>query len=752
MKRRTSRTSMKKSRKIRRSKYVKKRSFRKNRKNRKSLSNIKKGLRKSLKKGSRLSLKKALIGTVGLAGTALVAKKMNINYNEKVIYEENVLVSDITEGSLAQWENLTNNDFEIRSKIWVKKSNEKKEKSSDILYDTFKVDIFKGKKLTSNVIAKKLINFPKIINETKLPDYFIVNAQLPLLQETNFSVVIVYKIKPSTIAAAKNPDSKPELKNAINLLTNFVTDYEKNRDRFKGIATIVDTGSLDIGYIGKAAISTIGLTKQKATILNKTVKKYENGKLFEIDVNADKFDYHYPITKDKISEYYDKTQKININVGFVIEGRNPDELPEVLLGGTKFLGLELITQNTESLFVKKSDKIKEIENLMNLKDIRTLEMGNAYVNNYINPLLRDLKTKKIQDIINELPLAIPNDNRTKSDNKKFFLFARYFYYKNLYNKNFELSSNIISYSAEPCKKDKNCKYISKGTCFGNDRIFNFYKCKNGEEVGDVQTFRFGFSIKNAFDETDFTKIVIDKMDEFEGYGGKFMSLIKHAIFNHTIDTHKNLVCISLLTPCNNMLCKAIKIGSKLLPKEGYLSFLENNIIDAENKAFNSLNDIFINVPLSSGKSGLLFTEGTKSVNPATAVDFEELIDISGPKETFETLVNITHKFYEIYRYTHKLCYHCKSGKDRCGICDSIVQATLYHIRIHGFKNDLTAENYEEIRILSQYFLLYGLIITFYSTGVPGIKLNNIPVATHILGPKGSDLYNFFLGNSRLSGS
>jgi len=77
---------------------------------------------------------------------------------------------------------------------------------------------------------------------------------------------------------------------------------------------------------------------------------------------------------------------------------------------------------------------------------------------------------------------------------------------------------------------------------------------------------------------------------------------------------------------------------------------------------------------------------------------------------------------------------------------------LYHIREKGYLEIPTETMYSEIKEFSRYFLLYGMVITFYSRGIPGIKMNNMPVASYILGPKNSNLYKFFLGNSHLSSS
>jgi hypothetical protein len=701
------------------------------------------------KRNSRLQ--KILLGTaagVGLIGAGLAIKNARNDYNQKVEYEENVLIP-IDEHTHSK-ESIKFNDrvdFSIRSIDYpVKKTN------TYNMYTTYKIEILKGRKQFSN-LTDKVSKFPMISNNTKLPTYFVVNAQLIPLKGINYSFVIYYQIKPETIRIAneiENGDTKSELAPAIKLLTKFVSDYPKYRDRFKGVAALGNYDSLEIGWLGRTVISKFNKPEGRGTILDKTVTHPKSSnKIFELDVDINKFIIPSPLSKfidkDKITEYYDKTHGLSLDIGFVIEGgpqkhgKTPrtvveNDLPEVLLGGTHIDGFEIVpaNQDPEIYIVGQTVKIDEMEQLI---DAKTLKMGDYYAYDYIEKILDDLKNKNYVPYEQLLLGLIKNDNRNKSDNKKFFMYARYFYYKNLHNSDFELKSDILSYSAG------HNKFIARGTCFGNDRVFNFYQCTNG----NLKTYRFGLSIKNSFDEFDFTKVVVEKINEFKSF------FERHIPFYQ-----KKLICICLLTPCNTSICKLIEKGSKTLPKEAYLSFMENKIVDVENKALNDLGDVFINLPLSSSKSGTLFNGGTKSIvsdsnNHIITSEFENLAKVSGSKDTFESIVNIARLYYKKYRNSHHLCYHCKSGKDRTSMCDAVVQATFYHIKENGYVEESEAM-YNEIRELSKYFLLYGFIITFYSTGIPGIKMNNMPVAEYILGQKNGNLYKFFLGNSHLSSS
>lgn len=705
------------------------------------------GSKQKIVSKSRMSIKKGLIGATALLGTGLAgmaSKKLQKDYAKHIEYEENALVSDIDVESNSQikFEDLPSSDpkyFKIRSKEWTP-NNQVKSKSLDSLYSTFKVSLFKSKDIDhlSDIINKKQIILPEILeNNTELPSYLIINSQLLPLDGIFYSVVIFYKIKQSTI----NNDSE-DIKTAIGLLKKYINE---NKDlKIKCITSIIDFGSISIPFIQKALIDRSGIKDQKTfNYKNETITKYLNSpNTLEVDINFNKV----KIPMIDVTGYYDTLHKINVNIGYTIEGKTPDELPEVLLGATKFLGLEF--KSDPEFLLHKYDKIDEIPKLMDDKDTKTLKFGNEYIN-FVTRINFDLKDSKIdinsEQIIPTFPL-IPSDSRQKNDNDKSFLFARYLYYKNSLNKNFELSSNLITYSTETAGI---YKYMAKGTCFRNERCFNLYKCT--QNVGS--TYRFGLAIKNAFDDENVAKLVIDQIENFKAVEqniagtvfsalSNFFNKVKEKIFS---PAPKKYICISLLTPCNTMLCQTMKKGSKLLPKYAYFSFMENNIVNAENKAFNDIGVIFMNVPLSSSKNGLLFTKGTQSLIPN---EFEKFVDISNPEKTFRSLVDITRLYYSKYRNDYTLIYHCKSGKDRTAICDAIVQATIHHLMSSDYLEQ-DQNMYEQIKKKARYFLLFSLVITFYSTGIPGIKMSNIPVAQYLLEP---EYYKFFTGNSHLSTS
>jgi len=742
---------------------------------RRSKVSRKKVSRKRVSRKRRSNKRNLFLGTglaAGLITAGLSAKNLKANYFEKVDYEEQILVPTEKEQPVKFADKV---NFYVRDRGFTAENKIKYENKTN-LYETIGVKVFRGKDARDKLLSipKEFIT-KKINNKTFLPTYFIVNALLIPFQGEKYSVTIYYRIKQETIDVINKKTENKEIIPAIDLLRNFVTDNKNYRERFKCLITLInksnendfetiDSGSLDLGPLSKYVINMekVKLNKKegKGTILDKVVDFNKIKDIVEIDVDINKFDlpnFLPTMVKNKILRevptYYDKTDDFRLDIGFVIEGgpststknkrkfMEDNDLPEVLLGGTKLYGFKIIAPKSdpEEFIVGNSEKLEQVSNLI---DPKTKRMQEIY-KGYIEHLCSRLNTTPM-DI--DLRIAYPEDDRSKSkeENKKIFLYARYFYYQNLKNKQFALQNNMIKY------KTINNNYIAKGTCFGNDKIFNFYQVSQYSQwnwFSSTNTYRFGIAISNVID------IMKDKTENQEA-GKDLVNLITSKIneIKKINLLQKKLICISLLTPCNTSVCKLIENGAKTLPKEAYFSFMENKIIDAENKAFNELGHIFLNIPLSSNKFGTLFKQGTKSIGSTDeshnqiTKEFEDLIDMTSPQKIFKTIVDITILYSRKYSNYFDLCYHCKSGKDRTSVCDAIVQATLRVIR-NGNETD-----YEVIRKLTQKLLIYGYIITFYSTGIPGIKLNNMPVAKYILGNEENSLYKFYLGNSRLSTS
>ncbi len=244
----------------------------------------------------------------------------------------------------------------------------------------------------------------------------------------------------------------------------------------------------------------------------------------------------------------------------------------------------------------------------------------------------------------------------------------------------------------------NSSYVYTGTS-GNDKIVNLYKCNNN----GIVSYRFG------------TKITFDPTKGFNNITTQEFSNLIRSIPD---DKNKKIILISLLTPCTGLLCGYKDILSYLIPKL-QIFFTENEVLRKEMEIENMR---VISVPLSTNKKFGLTIYDSK---------------FTSEKQLFELIVGFTKDFYEKHRHDSVVLFHCKSGKDRTSVFDAIFQSTIFYITKTG------RVNFEEIRKLTQKFLVFGLILSYYGTGNIGLKLRNIPLAYYIL----DDLLENYVGDS-----
>lgn len=278
--------------------------------------------------------------------------------------------------------------------------------------------------------------------------------------------------------------------------------------------------------------------------------------------------------------------------------------------------------------------------------------------------------------------------------------------------------------------------ISEGT-WGLKPLANFYTCKNG----DITTHRFG------------TNISLE--DNNQAFNTKIKTENGIDIIKKKIGANK-ILCISLISMCNNEIaCNDISKYLASMKKKAEISLIEPSIL--KHLMDNSTNDFkVISFPLSNpSKIGNIinmfnFNKYKKQIiNEKTDDKIKEiynLIDVSSKESTFKSIVDVVKYYYDNMKDTYVLCFHCKSGKDRTSVFDAVVQATIAHL--HSGKNI----DYDSIKTESQKYLWYGLQIAYYGTGFVGLKLDSIPVAEHILGPRNSNLYSFYSGHANSAGS
>lgn len=403
-------------------------------------------------------------------------------------------------------------------------------------------------------------------------------------------------------------------------------------------------------------------------------------------INKLKYDYQEFADIDVNKDIKHNTEKITKGVGDKFKSHSSNEYIEKLVenGIEKNKIINMIGDDIYYICKNYNDIILEL--IKKLKD------------NTITPTNFNL-----DNIIDESIIKIPKN----IDKRSFLIYARTNYYNNTKLSDYKLSSDIITYSS-------NNNNIAMGHCFNANNLYNFYKCEFTNNLTNIVSYRFG--INSNFD----FKQINDQIFNDNYIVGKIVNKFKNGLANLLgYDKKENkakIIWLSLLSPTN---------------KE------ENSIIDEikEYIPLKSEDCIFINVPLLEvGKSSNYEKLQSNYENLQSKYGFD--IDISTPKKTFITLVNIAIKYKYKYNGTHILCYQSKKGKDRVSICDAIIRSTLTYMKTiyenqYDYIKTLSDDEYEIIRRNTRYYMLYSYIISFYSEGIPGIKMYDIPVAKYI---------------------
>lgn len=377
--------------------------------------------------------------------------------------------------------------------------------------------------------------------------------------------------------------------------------------------------------------------------------------------------------------------------------------------------------------------------------------------NYCGIYMKQLKTKFLSKGINFDIETLKNECPAMSTDK--FQISDDVYKKIGKNdKNFMVTNGIVTYM------NPYGYVISPGSNSG-EPIINLYKCIFLKDPS-LDVFRFGTYMSTI--NKSFLNFSPDTIKEKLGKLGK-------------ITKNKKVICISLLSPNNGNICSQtmenglklaeeilpghFDIGNKLVKYE--LLCKENDILSREIESINE-NLTVISLPLSASKHSSkilnLFnyehhknellsrehvTQLEKDIYPLLKTT--GFLGFDSGEETFKSIVKFAYYFYYKLKNQYALVFHCKSGKDRSGIFDAILQSSFYNIVIKTEKNQIPVnEDYKKIKEYSQKFLLCGLFIAYYATSFIGLKIGNLPVAKYILDDP--NLFEFYIGQSKQAGS
>jgi len=184
-----------------------------------------------------------------------------------------------------------------------------------------------------------------------VPATFVVTVSLPMPEGDTLVNVLVFSMadelrqeldwmrqekgKGTKAGERKEGEEKGGLtvRPATRLLVRWFNEAQNNfkmRSRFKTMAVLEKIETLGLG-------SFINSFNGKPTLISKsgTFTRHEN--YVEMAINVHKFSY---IARQALYRLIPKFQQFVVNLGFTIEGREDEELPEVLLGGCRLLNFD----------------------------------------------------------------------------------------------------------------------------------------------------------------------------------------------------------------------------------------------------------------------------------------------------------------------------------------------------------------------------------------------------------------------------
>ncbi|KAF1329661.1 hypothetical protein FI667_g5842, partial [Globisporangium splendens] len=225
------------------------------------------------------------------------------------------------------WSTARGETFAIRSIDY--KKTKRKEASLPALFEFIGCDLIRtGGKV--DLISQR-VELPEEYANEKI---FIINAQLPSYAPSvwgdassdgpGFSLVLYWKIPKEVHEELKNPSTP-----ALRLLKRFLNAGNDTSltDRFKVIAQVTNQDECGITGMGKKLLASHNSTPVLTRPQHRIYHFNEGSTEIVVDIHA--FSY---IARRGIHLLLDKTSKLVIDIGFVLQGETEDELPEQILG------------------------------------------------------------------------------------------------------------------------------------------------------------------------------------------------------------------------------------------------------------------------------------------------------------------------------------------------------------------------------------------------------------------------------------
>jgi len=241
--------------------------------------------------------------------------------------------------------NINSNMFKLRAGPSYSRNKEKR-RSGPALFDLYASDMVRSSSMLNNVaddfqIPDNIDGVTKIdTGNVHVPSLIVLNFNIPTEEPSVFGkaedgetcVLILYLvIAKHTINQLKDMNkASPAVKLLVEWCKKSENDFSM-RSRMKAMCLIDDVENSSLpGFISRFNGKPVLITKSS------TFTRFPN--YIELQVNIHKWAY---MPKKGLFSLQPKFPSLAFNVGFTIEGREDDELPEVLLGGVRINKIDI---------------------------------------------------------------------------------------------------------------------------------------------------------------------------------------------------------------------------------------------------------------------------------------------------------------------------------------------------------------------------------------------------------------------------
>jgi hypothetical protein len=281
----------------------------------------------------------------------------------------------------------------------------------------------------------------------------------------------------------------------------------------------------------------------------------------------------------------------------------------------------------------------------------------------------------------------------------------------------------------------NGTWINNGTNKCVASLVNIYKTKLTVNDVIIHSIRYGTASKcpTSLDK-DYIRNTIQKLAD------------GHRVIN-----------FSLLSHCSG----SCHLGSDIIAhgslEKANETLIYEPIIIKNEQEINTKDFITIFIPLSVKKEyPNIHINRTSDINKKNSETcsktkcsskIQNLISLYNPNKTFESIVKMFIYYFLFLKNHSYIAVKCKSGKDRSGLFHNIFLSTLTKMALMDFSGKHTIDEIyddiiEDVRKWFKEFLKIGMIISYYSTGLVGLKIKHSAIIKELKQILESDFDNY----------